>query len=301
MRLFKIFKNKKVIVTGHTGFKGSWLTLWLLKLGANVMGISKNIVTNPSHFHCLNLKEKILHRQFDIKDLKKLEESFKKFQPSFVFHLAAQSLVRKSYNFPIDTINSNTIGTLNVLEYARKYNIPIVYAGSSTRLASEGPGHSPYSYFKSCTVDLLKNYNRWYGVRYNVCYFYNVYGELQDTCNNGWETVISIFEKQYKSNKPLTVVGDGKQRRDFTYVGDIVNGLIKASLSFKQEEYQLGSGKDYSILEVARLFSDNITFIKSRPGDRKKGKANVEETFTKLNWKPKGKLTDWISKVKKNT
>ena len=119
MKLFKTFKNKKVIVTGHTGFKGSWLTLWLLKLGANVMGISKNIITNPSHFVSLGLKN-ILHRQFDIKDLKKLEETFDKFQPSFVFHLAAQSLVRKSYNFPIDTINSNTIGTLNVLESFKK-------------------------------------------------------------------------------------------------------------------------------------------------------------------------------------
>ena len=285
-------KIKDILVTGGAGFVGTNLVKSLSEQGHKI-----TVIDNLKFGNRLNYIPRVKYYEANTYEIFELDID----KPDVIFHLGEYSKVAPSFE-EIDLVfDLNIRGSFSVLEYARKYNIPIVYAGSSTRLASEGPGHSPYSYFKSCTVDLLKNYNRWYGVRYNVCYFYNVYGELQDTCNNGWETVISIFEKQYKSNKPLTVVGDGKQRRDFTYVGDIVNGLIKASLSFKQEEYQLGSGKDYSILEVARLFSDNITFIKSRPGDRKKGKANVEETFTKLNWEPKGKLTDWISKVKKNT
>ena len=285
-------KIKDILVTGGAGFVGTNLVKSLSEQGHKT-----TVIDNLKFGNRLNYISGVKYYEANTYEIFELDID----KPDVIFHLGEYSKVAPSFE-EIDLVfDLNIRGSFSVLEYARKYNIPIVYAGSSTRLASEGPGHSPYSYFKSCTVDLLKNYNRWYGVRYNVCYFYNVYGELQDTCNNGWETVISIFEKQYKSNKPLTVVGDGKQRRDFTYVGDIVNGLIKASLSFKQEEYQLGSGKDYSILEVARLFSDNITFIKSRPGDRKKGKANVEETFTKLNWEPKGKLTDWISKVKKNT
>ena len=285
-------KIKDIVVTGGAGFVGTNLVKSLSEEGHKI-----TVIDNLKFGNRLNYIPGVKYYEANTYEIFELDID----KPDVIFHLGEYSKVTPSFE-EIDLVfDLNIRGSFSVLEYARKYNIPIVYAGSSTRLASEGPGHSPYSYFKSCTVDLLKNYNRWYGVRYNVCYFYNVYGELQDTCNNGWETVISIFEKQYKSNKPLTVVGDGKQRRDFTYVGDIVNGLIKASLSFKQEEYQLGSGKDYSILEVARLFSDNVTFIKSRPGDRKKGKANVEETFTQLNWEPKGKLTDWISKVKKNT
>lgn len=285
-------KIKDILVTGGAGFVGTNLVKSLSEEGHKI-----TVIDNLKYGNRLNYLPGVNYCEANTYEIFELNID----KPDIIFHLGEYSKVTPSFE-EIDLVfDLNVRGSFSILEYARKYNIPIVYAGSSTRLASEGPGHSPYSFFKSCTVDLLKNYNRWYGVRYNVCYFYNVYGELQDTCNNGWETVISIFEKQYRSNKPLTVVGDGKQRRDFTYVGDIVDGLIKASLSFKQDEYQLGSGKDYSILEVARLFSDNIVFIKSRQGDRKKGKANVEETFTKLNWKPKGKLIDWISKVKKNT
>ena len=116
----KKFKNKKVIVTGHTGFKGSWLVLWLKLLGAKIIGISLNSPTKPSHFDKLNLKKKIIHINLDIRNLKKLEKIFKKFQPDFVFHLAAQSLVKKSYRNPIETFGTNTIGTLNVLESLKK-------------------------------------------------------------------------------------------------------------------------------------------------------------------------------------
>ena len=116
----KKFKNKKVIVTGHTGFKGSWLVLWLKLLGAKIIGISLNSPTKPSHFDKLNLKKKIIHINLDIRNLKKLEKIFKKFQPDFVFHLAAQSLVKKSYRNPIETFGTNTIGTLNVLGSLKK-------------------------------------------------------------------------------------------------------------------------------------------------------------------------------------
>jgi UDP-glucose 4-epimerase len=163
----------------------------------------------------------------------------------------------------------------------------------------EGDSHSPYSFFKSLVTQLVKNYGTWYGLKYSICYFYNVYGPYQDTCATGWETVISIFEKQFKAGKPLTIVGDGTQRRDFTYVGDIVNGLIKASAVLQNDEYQLGSGTDYSILEVAKMFSDDITFIDARQGDRRNGKANTSETFTKLGWKPEMNLVKWIQQVKR--
>jgi CDP-glucose 4,6-dehydratase len=111
-----IYKNKKVLVTGHTGFKGSWLTTWLLKLKANVIGISKDIPTHPSMFEELNLEEKIKHYQEDIRNLSKMSEIILDEKPDFLFHLAAQSLVSVSYDDPIETISSNLLGTANILE-----------------------------------------------------------------------------------------------------------------------------------------------------------------------------------------
>ena len=117
---YKQFRNKKVLVTGHTGFKGSWLTSWLVLLGAKVAGLSINVPTNPSHFEVAKLKKKINHKRIDVRNLKLLKTVFKKYQPDYVFHLAAQSLVKKSYLNPVYTWETNTIGTLNILESLRE-------------------------------------------------------------------------------------------------------------------------------------------------------------------------------------
>jgi len=120
--LISLFKNKTVLVTGHTGFKGSWLTSWLVLLGAKVIGLSIDVPTNPSFFKATGLKYKIKHKKVDIRNLENLKANFKKYKPDYVFHLAAQALVKKSYLNPIYTWTSNTIGTLNVLESLRYVN-----------------------------------------------------------------------------------------------------------------------------------------------------------------------------------
>jgi CDP-glucose 4,6-dehydratase len=114
------WKGKRVLITGHTGFKGSWLSFWLVLLGAKVTGLSINIPSKPSHFKVIKLQNKINHKRMDIRNLKLLKKTFKKYQPDYVFHLAAQSLVKKSYSDPIYTWETNTIGTLNVLESLRE-------------------------------------------------------------------------------------------------------------------------------------------------------------------------------------
>jgi UDP-glucose 4-epimerase len=280
---------KNVLVTGGAGFVGTNLVIQLNKLGYNVTVID-NLSYGKRHNYCAGVKYHEVHS----KDIFTIEM----YIPDVIFHLGEYSKITPSYDEIDEVFDLNIKGSFNVLEYARIHDIPVVYAASSTRLAMEGDSHSPYSFFKSLIVQLVKNYGKWYGLKYSICYFYNVYGELQDTCDTGWETVISIFEKQYKANDSLTVVGDGSQRRDFTYVGDIVNGLIAASETLCNDEYQLGSGKDYSVIEVARMFSDNIRFIEERPGDRKYGKANIEDTYSKLNWTPKGSLVEWINNIK---
>ena len=115
-KILKKFKNKKIIVTGHTGFKGSWLSLWLYLSGAKVMGLSNEILTEPSHFKSIKLSNKIISKKVDICDLKKMKKIFLDFKPDFVFHLAAQALVKKSYLSPVETYKSNTFGTLSILE-----------------------------------------------------------------------------------------------------------------------------------------------------------------------------------------
>ena len=114
-KLSNYFKNKTIIITGHTGFKGSWLTFWLNLLGAKVVGISKDIPTKPSIFKALMLKKKITHIKLDLNNLNKVKNIFIRYKPDYVFHLAAQSLVKKSYLNPVVTFNSNNIGTLNFL------------------------------------------------------------------------------------------------------------------------------------------------------------------------------------------
>jgi UDP-glucose 4-epimerase len=281
-----------ILITGGCGFVGTNLVKQLYKENNNIVVIDNYFAGKHE-----NEIKGVTYINSHTKNIFNIKFPF---TPDLIFHLGEYSKITPSYNEINTVFDLNILGSFAILEYAKQNNIPIVYAASSTRLALERENHSPYSFFKSIVVQLLKNYSDWYGIRYSICYFYNVYGEHQDTCNNGWETVISIFEKQMKKNQSLTVVGDGSQRRDFTYVGDIVRGLIQASKVLQNEEYQLGSGKDFSILEVAKMFSDNITFIPERKGDRKYSKANVDETYLKLGWKPEMSLEKWINYVKLN-
>lgn len=281
-----------ILITGGCGFVGTNLVKQLYKENNNIVVIDNYFAGKHE-----NEIKGVTYINSHTKNIFNIKLPF---TPDLIFHLGEYSKITPSYNEINTVFDLNILGSFAILEYAKQNNIPIVYAASSTRLALERENHSPYSFFKSIVVQLLKNYSDWYGIRYSICYFYNVYGEHQDTCNNGWETVISIFEKQMKKNQSLTVVGDGSQRRDFTYVGDIVRGLIQASKVLQNEEYQLGSGKDFSILEVAKMFSDNITFIPERKGDRKYSKANVDETYLKLGWKPEMSLEKWINYVKLN-
>jgi UDP-glucose 4-epimerase len=287
--------QKKVLVTGGAGFVGTNLVKRLCSEGHRVVVIDNLSAGKRGNY--IQLVERYIEDSTENIEAR-LEEA--RFVPDIIYHLGEYSKITPSFDEIEKVFEYNIKGSFSVLEYARNKNIPIIYAASSTRLALEGENHSPYSFFKALVVQMVKNYGDWYGLQYSICYFYNVYGEYQGTWDNEWQTVMGIFENQYRNKQPLTIVGDGLQRRDFTYVGDIVNGLIVASRQIRNEEYQLGSGKDYSILEVANMFGTEITFVPARRGDRRYGRADVDKTLDLLGWKAEMTLERWIQQIKES-
>jgi len=294
--------NKNILVTGGAGFIGTNLIKRLIKEGNKVVSID-----NYSSGKESNHVEGAYYIPVDTKNIDFNMELYqyvisnytKRIIFDLVIHLGEYSKIVPSFKEPDKVFEYNIEGSIEVIKYCTKNNIPLIYSSSSTCLAEEGENHSPYTFSKSFITKLIKNYGKWYGLKYNICYFYNVYGDKMDTCNDGYESVISIFEKQWRKRENLTICGDGKQKRDFTDVRDIVDGLIEVSKNINNEEYQLGSGEEFTILELAYMFDTVIEFVNERPGDRKRSLADVENTKSKLeNWKPKYHLKDFIERIK---
>jgi len=214
-----------------------------------------------------------------------------------VYHLGEYSKIVPSFDEITKVYNYNIAGSFRLLEACVKHNVPIVYAGSSTKLSYPGELHSPYAFFKSTVAKLVQGYGEWYGLKYNICYFYNVYGPKTELWGNEWQSVINIFNNQKKADIPLTITGDGTQRRDYTHVNDIVNGLVLAGENVCNDEFQLGTGVDYSVLEIAAAFDHPIEFIPPRRGDRPKGLADISHTKEVLGYKPTSNVIDYIKSL----
>tara|TARA_R110000737_G_scaffold325557_1_gene338976 strand:- start:4397 stop:5242 length:846 start_codon:yes stop_codon:yes gene_type:complete len=226
------------------------------------------------------------------------QESEQAFDPNFdlVYHLGEYSKIVPSFNEIKKIFNFNIKGSFELIEQCSKHNVPIVYASSSTKLHADEK-HSPYSFFKSTITNLIQAYGNWYGLKYNICYFFNVYGPKTDTWGNEYQTVINIFHQQKQQEIPLTITGDGTQCRDFTHVEDIVDGLILAGQNIHNTLFQFGSGKEYSMLEIANAFDHQYTFIPSRPGDRQNGVADINYTKLMLGYNPKHNIIKYIKEI----
>jgi UDP-glucose 4-epimerase len=146
---------------------------------------------------------------------------------------------------------------------------------------------------KAKMVELIKNYNMWYGLQYEICYFFNVYGPGQ-IMSGDYATVVGIFERQWRAGDILTVVHPGTQTRDFTHVDDIVDGVLLAAQQHANHEWHLRSGKSWTIIEVAELFTQNWHFIPERPGERQRSAEIPNDTQEKLDWQPTKSLGDWV-------
>ena len=192
-------------------------------------------------------------------------------------------------------LNLDNKAQTKILDYCRKYGSKLIYSASSSKFGNNGRDEnlSPYAWSKSKMVELIKNYNRWYNLQYEICYFFNVYGPNQIT-EGDYATVIGIFERQHKNNEPLSVVEPGIQSRDFTHVYDVVEGVIKTVDMNMNREWMLRSGVSYKIIDVAKMFTDNIIMLPERRGERFMSEEFYNDTEEVLGWKPKHRLEDYI-------
>lgn len=275
----------KTIVTGGLGFIGSNLVDRLVDLGHEVCVIDNQY---SGKLERLNPHAKCIHA--DVRQ--DLRARFDDLEADVVFHLAGQARIQPSFAIPIETMNINVIGTMNVLELAKKAGARLVYAGSSSFYGD--PHINPYALSKWLGEEMCLMYNQVYSVPVAIARFFNVYGPRQPS-EGQFATVIGIFERQYAANQPLTVTGTGEQRRDFTHVADIVEGLIAMSQKpWQGEVFNLGSGVSFSIKQVAEMFNRPIEYIPVRPGEAWGTLADISQSRIVLNWEPKFKLEEYV-------
>ena len=272
----------RALVTGGAGFVGTNLIIRLLEGGYIVTsfdnystGCEENKQDGCDYLEIDISREFSLNRRFDV-----------------IFHLAALPRIGPSFKNPIDVFKSNVNGTINILDYARKHEIPVIYAGTSSFWG--GVYKNPYTFSKWQGEELCKMYERIYDLPVTICRFYNVYGDYMQ--NKGeYRTVLSIFLEQYRYGKSLTITGDGEQRRDFTHVDDIVDAMVKVvQLNKWGSVYELGRGKNHSINEVADMFGGKKCYIDTIPGEMRETLCKSELARKKLRWKPKINLNEWI-------
>jgi len=284
--------KKKILVTGGAGFVGSHLCERLSKNKNYDVYSLDNYFTGSRDNHVKN----VTYIKGNTKDIEKLIN----FYPDMVYHLGEYSRVEQSFEDMEKVWEYNKDGIFAVLEFVRKAGCKILYAGSSTKFGDGGLGRSasPYAWTKATNTELVENYGLWYNVPYAITYFYNVYGprEIQ---TGKYATLIALFKEKMKNNESLTIVSPGTQKRNFTHIDDIVDGLILVGENGYGDEFGIGSGEAFTILEVAKMFDGEIKMLPERRGNRMSAEVITDKTKA-LGWEPKRKLKDYINECRKN-
>jgi len=277
------------MVTGGAGFIGTNLIKRLLKDGHKVVCLD-NYSTGKEE----NEQEGCKYFNVDIRDI--IDFDYFMEDVDIVYHLAALPRIQPSFEYPAQTLEIGMLGTMNILEWARNKKCKVIYSGSSS--VHSGHYENPYTFSKVMADELCMFYKQTFGVDSKICRFYNVYGPHQLT-DGEYCTVIGIFEKQYENNEPLTITGDGFQRRDFTHVDDIVEGLILTSQSedFNLDTIELGRGHNHSINELAEMFGCEITYIPKRPGEAEVTLCDTSVAKKDIGYEPKVNLDDYVKEV----
>ena len=282
--------KKKILVTGGAGFVGSHLCERLAKDENNDVYSLDNYFTGSKLNHVPN----VTYIEGSTSDIANLVA----FTPNMVYHLGEYSRVEQSFDDIKKVWRYNKDGIFAVLQFVRKAGCKILYAGSSTKFGDGGLGRSasPYAWTKSTNTELVMNYGDWFNVPYAITYFYNVYGE-REIQTGKYATLIAIFKEKMKNKERLTIVSPGTQKRNFTHIDDIIDGLVLVGENGYGDEFGIGSPESFTVLEVAELFGGEIQMLPERKGNRMTADVMIDKTKA-LGWSPKRNLADYIKNIK---
>jgi len=290
------------IVTGGAGFIGSHIVEKLKQLDHMVVVVD-NEYSDNDNFHW---RKDTLNVNIDITDYKGLKKAFT--GADYIFHCAAEARIGPAIENPVNALNINTIGTCNVLQCAREVGAKkVLYSSTSSGYGlNEAPNIetqpddclNPYSVSKIAGEKLCKMYTDLYGLNTIIFRYFNVFGERAPR-KGQYAPVTGIFLRQKAAGEPLTIVGDGEQRRDYIYVKDVANANVMAAISNPDDEaygqvYNVGSGKNYSVNEIASFISDDTINIPPRIGEARNSLANIDKIKKTFAWKPEVDVEQWI-------
>tara|TARA_B100001175_G_scaffold180619_1_gene153308 strand:+ start:55 stop:942 length:888 start_codon:yes stop_codon:yes gene_type:complete len=258
--------KSKILVTGGAGFVGSNLILHLLnKTNYSIISLD-NYSSGSKKNHIKDSRVKYL--KGDTKKINIILFKYKN-QIKSVFHFGEFARIYQSFHKFNECYESNSIGTKEVFKFCLDNKIHLIYSATSASLGNKGEDKhlSPYAFTKAKNLELLENLKKWFKFKYEVIYFYNVYGPRQ-ICEGDMATVIGIFEKKYLKNLPLTVVKPGSQSRRFTHIDDTIEVCYEAWKKNKCLHYSISNKKSYSIIEVAKMFKSKMVYLPKRKGER---------------------------------
>lgn len=290
--------NKKIIVTGGAGFVGSNLIRLLLQKTKLKIVSLDNYSTGTKKNHIKNSRVKYINGE--TADIKKIIKKPKEINA--IFHFGEFARIYQSFLNMNECIESNNIGSNAIFNFCLTNKVKLIYSATSASLGNKGDDKnlSPYAFSKAKNLELLENLKKWFNLRYEVIYFYNVYGPHQ-ICKGPMSTVIGIFEDHYKRGKPLPIVKPGSQTRRFTHIDDTINICFMAWKKNLCRHYSISNKKSFSIIQVARMFGGKIKYLPKRPGERytsaltkKNLSNNIYKYFGKVS------LKKYIEKFKNN-
>lgn len=286
MNYDNLIVNKNILITGGAGFVGSHLAERFLKNG-NKVYVLDNYFTGKK----INHHKKIIYKKDQTKNIFKL---YKNISLDYIYHLGEYSRVEQSYE-DIDLVMEYNINSFyEVLRLAKFHNAKLIYSGSSTKFSKDmDVVESPYSFSKRINTQLLVKYAQWFKLNYAITYFYNVYGS-NEISTGKYATVIGKFLKLKKNNaKYLPVTKPGNQKRRFTYIDDVINGLLLVGKKGKGDDYGIGSDKNYTILQIVDILKMKYKFTPARKGNRINASLKTSKT-KKLGWKAVHNLKTYL-------